>query len=374
MASNHRFLDTNLLEQDFMEELPMEQMLLFVFIVLKCNDGGIYRVDAGGIRRLLRTRTIIDLDEFLEVVNADKERIIVVDRDNRGKHKTWFVRGFFKWQYGVTFKYSNPHIGSLRKMINAGVHPRFLDGVDIGKLQPLDFQSIVKVAYMNPKTRLEQGFYYAIDNLKDQDQDNNNTYIHTGGAAEKKFKERKPEQPKESPLVALAPPKPETKPEPKPEPKPATRPVYLVQEDMDIDLVKEKVYSDAEFIANFTRNWGLTQVGVYEWLTAFNRLLAFTGQRQKMEKDYRYHFGNWLKSRDLESDPKDYSPIPPKPKRSETMKQPITRAPKLTTATSKEKIVTKKVGDFNSEDEMRERYGVKSKTKTNGNSSNSNHN
>jgi hypothetical protein len=56
------------------------------------------------------------------------------------------------------------------------------------------------------------------------------------------------------------------------------------------------------------------------------------------------------------------------------MKQPITRAPKLTTATSKEKIVTKKVGDFNSEDEMRERYGVKSKTKTNGNSSNSNHN
>jgi hypothetical protein len=65
---------------------------------------------------------------------------------------------------------------------------------------------------------------------------------------------------------------------------------------MDIDLVKEKVYSDAEFIANFTRNWGLTQVGVYDWLCAFNLMLAYIpGKGSKMEKDYRYHFGNWLK-------------------------------------------------------------------------------
>lgn len=77
---------------------------------------------------------------------------------------------------------------------------------------------------------------------------------------------------------------------------------------LDIDLLKEKIFLDKEFVARFS-NWGISEEFVWEWLMAFNRWLSHTGVKKKIEKDYRTHFGNWLKTQDLTGNPKNYSPI-----------------------------------------------------------------
>lgn len=89
----------------------------------------------------------------------------------------------------------------------------------------------------------------------------------------------------------------------------AAAPPFFLPTFVDIDLLKEKVFSDKDFFVRIYVGWGLSQDYVYEWLVAFNSWLRYQGEVKKLEKDYRKHFGNWLKTQDLQSNPKDYSPI-----------------------------------------------------------------
>ncbi|OSZ79156.1 hypothetical protein CAP35_13150 [Chitinophagaceae bacterium IBVUCB1] len=45
------------------------------------------------------------------------------------------------------------------------------------------------------------------------------------------------------------------------------------------------------------------------WLDAFNKWLHYGGEHIKSERDYRYHFNNWLKLQDLSQNPALYNPI-----------------------------------------------------------------
>jgi len=78
---------------------------------------------------------------------------------------------------------------------------------------------------------------------------------------------------------------------------------------IDVDLLAEKVFLDKEHFCRIYLGWGLTEDAVWRWLQSFNRFLRFKGHTHKPESDYRYHFGNWLKMRDLASNPDDYQPV-----------------------------------------------------------------
>ena len=48
------------------------------------------------------------------------------------------------------------------------------------------------------------------------------------------------------------------------------------------------------------------------WLTAFNKWLAYTGEEVKTERDYRRHFAAWFRYRDLKTEqPETYNPAAP---------------------------------------------------------------
>jgi hypothetical protein len=233
MAQKNRIIDNEIFEEDWAEDISLEMVFVYVYLFLKCNEGGVWRYKGGDVKRFLRGK-MFHADQFIELINQDgKQRVIVIEKDARGKHKKWFLPGYFKWQYGRRFSAKSPvHWGALKKILADGISPELWDGIDTREIQFLDIQRIEQIGYRKAMNSLSIPYEYDIDSNK------NKTFIHSyihslKGASEKKSEqpERKPEQPKESPLVALAPPKPETKPETKPEPKPATRPVYLVQED-----------------------------------------------------------------------------------------------------------------------------------------------
>lgn len=81
---------------------------------------------------------------------------------------------------------------------------------------------------------------------------------------------------------------------------------------MDVDLIKEKVFLDKE---NFVRiymsaGFDMKESEVYDWLGAFNLYQRYTGDNQRTEKEYRKHFGNWLKFIDYKhTSAKLYKPV-----------------------------------------------------------------
>lgn len=79
----------------------------------------------------------------------------------------------------------------------------------------------------------------------------------------------------------------------------------------DIDLLFQKVFLDTVFKNQFF-NAGMPPDKLELWLENFNKFLKHGGTTHKDEKDYRYHFGNWVKDKDF-INPEKYSLIKPKP-------------------------------------------------------------
>lgn len=74
------------------------------------------------------------------------------------------------------------------------------------------------------------------------------------------------------------------------------KPVKAVFE-MDVDLLRQKVLIDAEFKREFAQH-GVPEDKLEKWLENFNKHLRYSfGEAvMKSEKDYRWHFGNWMQS------------------------------------------------------------------------------
>lgn len=78
--------------------------------------------------------------------------------------------------------------------------------------------------------------------------------------------------------------------------------------DDDLEQLKEKLFTDhIHFVHPLLASGKLNEEQLSDWLTAFNRLLAFRGEQPKSEADYRRHFINWFKFRDpAKEDPKTF--------------------------------------------------------------------
>ena len=106
----------------------------------------------------------INIQEFLEFINVDKERIVVLPT---GK---WFLRDYFLFQYGDTFSPSSKvHIGALRTMVSNGVHVAEILKTGSGNLKNVDIQELKEIAYHKDIKRLSEAYQNGIDRTKEKE-------------------------------------------------------------------------------------------------------------------------------------------------------------------------------------------------------------
>lgn len=94
-----RFTDTNLWEEDWFIELPMNQKMFWFYLKDNCDHAAIWKPKKTMFERL--NETTINLDEFLKNINKDKERIIVLENGR------WFIVDFIVFQYGKVLNENN---------------------------------------------------------------------------------------------------------------------------------------------------------------------------------------------------------------------------------------------------------------------------
>ncbi|MBS1771467.1 MAG: DUF4373 domain-containing protein [Bacteroidetes bacterium] len=78
----------------------------------------------------------------------------------------------------------------------------------------------------------------------------------------------------------------------------------------DMTLMMQRALSDNEFTYITMQSFGVDAEKLQLWMEAFNRKLAFEADTIKNDKEYRRHFTNWLKYRNVkQEDPNTYTPV-----------------------------------------------------------------
>lgn len=93
-------------------------------------------------------------------------------------------------------------------------------------------------------------------------------------------------------------------PPPSPAPPPSVTQLFMPVEDL-----RERCIQDAAFYEPLCMRLHLSIEALNGWLEAFNRELLFKGESRKLPRDYRKHFADWIKFRDVTTDPAEYSPV-----------------------------------------------------------------
>lgn len=69
------------------------------------------------------------------------------------------------------------------------------------------------------------------------------------------------------------------------------------------------------------------------WLDAFNKWLQYGGEHVKSERDYRFHFNNWIQRQDMSKNPEHYNPLTDNtPQRGKYKGKQLPPAPTYTSA------------------------------------------
>ena len=87
-----RFTDTEKWSEDWFLELSNPNKLFWIYICDNCNHAGVFKLNKKTFEFLIGTK--IDPEQFLLIVNDEKERIKII---SKGK---WYLVGFIKFQYG----------------------------------------------------------------------------------------------------------------------------------------------------------------------------------------------------------------------------------------------------------------------------------
>ena len=124
-----RFIDTELINEDWYLDLPAEIKLFWIYALCKCDHAGFLKANLRVYNAIYETA--IDLDTILKAINAEKERIRVIDE------RLWWITDFCKFQYGENLNPNNRvHLSVLKKLSQHSVsygsnmgHDRVMDGV-----------------------------------------------------------------------------------------------------------------------------------------------------------------------------------------------------------------------------------------------------
>lgn len=135
-----RFTDTDIWDQDWFIDLPNKYKLLWNYIKDKCDNVGIWRPNKSVLQKIIGEP--LGLDEFLQFVNIEKERLKVLPSGR------WWLKDFFIFQYGDKFSpTSQVHKGALKTLVQNGIHLNEIFKNGIGELQHITFQQLKEIAY-----------------------------------------------------------------------------------------------------------------------------------------------------------------------------------------------------------------------------------
>ncbi|MFN4247567.1 MAG: Lin1244/Lin1753 domain-containing protein [Flavipsychrobacter sp.] len=78
-----------------------------------------------------------------------------------------------------------------------------------------------------------------------------------------------------------------------------------------LDDLKERALTDTvHFVPIHLRPGRIqTEAHLPLWLDAFNKWLRYGGEHVKSERDYRFHFNNWIQRQDMSKNPEHYNPL-----------------------------------------------------------------
>lgn len=144
-----RFTDTNIWDEDWFLDLPNKYKLFWFYIVNKSDMSGVWRPNKGVISRITGERLCVE--EFLSLVNTDKERLRVLPNGR------WFLPSFFAFQYSTKFVISSPvHRGVLKQLVSNDLHICDISNIETCILHNADFQLLKEIAYAKDKDSLSQ--------------------------------------------------------------------------------------------------------------------------------------------------------------------------------------------------------------------------
>ena len=141
-----RFHDTDIWDEDWYLDMPLEYRSFWGYVCDKCDHAGIWRPN---VRRFnADIEKAIDLDTSLTFFNTDKERIIPLESGH------WMIADFVPFQYG---KHLN-----LNNRVHLSVFNRLKDlEVNLGSIRGLNE---VKMGSSRPQVEVKEG-------VKDKDKD-----------------------------------------------------------------------------------------------------------------------------------------------------------------------------------------------------------
>ena len=101
-----RFFSTDIWNEDWYIDMPIEYKLFWFYMLSNCDHAGIFKVNLRSFCGL--NRVSLTSNEALKYFNVGKERIVEV------RHDLWLIPDFFVFQYGPTLNLNNNvHYGAV---------------------------------------------------------------------------------------------------------------------------------------------------------------------------------------------------------------------------------------------------------------------
>ena len=141
-----RFRDTDIWDEDWYLDIPLEYRSFWDYVCCKCDHAGIWRPNIRRFNSDIENK--IDLDTALTFLNTNKERIIELESGH------WMIAEFVPFQYGKNL--------NLNNRVHLSVFNRLKDlEVNLGSIRGLNE---VKLGSSRPQVEVKEG-------VKDKDKD-----------------------------------------------------------------------------------------------------------------------------------------------------------------------------------------------------------
>ena len=118
-----RFTATEIWEEDWFIEMPLEYKIFWFFVKDKCDQAGFFKLNIKSFNTAHSTN--VDIETAFELFNKGKKRLRKVNGS------MWLLEDFFKFQYGQKFNIDNRvHVGIEKIYCSHGVSIGSLKGIE----------------------------------------------------------------------------------------------------------------------------------------------------------------------------------------------------------------------------------------------------
>ncbi len=118
-----RFTSTEIWDEDWFLEMPLEYKFFWFYIKDKCDQAGFFKINVNTFNKIHGTQ--IDSETAIELFNKGKKRLRKVNGS------MLLIEDFFKFQYGHKFNTENKvHLGIEKIYTSHGVEIGSLRGIE----------------------------------------------------------------------------------------------------------------------------------------------------------------------------------------------------------------------------------------------------